>query len=62
MSLATVSQSPKNESSTASIILTTHHTNEHSINMAIQSLENLEGVMEKPVLFRVFDPNSFSKE
>ena len=62
VSLATVSQSPKNESSTASIILTTHHTNEHSINMAIQSLENLEGVMEEPVLFRVFDPNSFSRE
>ena len=61
VSLATVSQSPKNESSTASIILTTHDTNEHSINLAIQSLEQLHGVKEKPVLFRVFDPNSFSK-
>jgi hypothetical protein len=30
--------------------------------MAIQSLEKLEGVKEKPVLFRVFDPNLFSKE
>jgi len=32
------------------------------MSMAIQSLEKLEGVNEKPVLFRVFDPNSFSKE
>ena len=62
VSLATVSQSPKNDSSTASIILTTHDTNEHSINLAIESLERLNGVKEKPVLFRVFDPDSFSKE
>ena len=62
VSLATVSQSPKNESATASVILTTHETNEHSMSMAIQSLEKLEGVKEKPVLFRVFDPNLFSKE
>jgi len=62
VSLATVSQSPKNGSATASVILTTHDTNEHSMSMAIQSLEKLEGVNEKPVLFRVFDPNSFSKE
>ena len=62
VSLATVSQSPRNKTSTASIILTTHQTNEYSINMAIRSLENLEGVWGKPVLFRVFDTNSLSKE
>ena len=37
----------ENESATASVILTTHETNEHSMSMAIQSLENLEGVKEK---------------
>jgi homoserine dehydrogenase len=62
VSLATVSQSPQSGSPTASIILTTHETNEHSINLAIQSLEQLHGVNEKPVLFRVFDPNLTPKE
>jgi hypothetical protein len=57
-----VSQSPQSGSPTASIILTTHETNEHSINLAIQSLEQLHGVNEKPVLFRVFDPNLTPKE
>tara|TARA_B100000674_G_scaffold115601_1_gene86876 strand:- start:3512 stop:4834 length:1323 start_codon:yes stop_codon:yes gene_type:complete len=59
VSLATVSQTPKGEDSSASIILTTHETNEHSIELAIQSLENLPGVKESPVLFRMFDPNGF---
>ena len=61
VSLATVSQRPKNKSATSTVILTTHDTNEHSMNMAIQSLETLQGVIEKPVLFRVFDPNAVSK-
>ena len=59
VSLATVSQTPGDNSSSASIILTTHQTNEHSIGQAIDSLEKLEGVKEKPVLFRMFDPNGF---
>ncbi len=59
VSLATVSQTPGDNSSLASIILTTHQTNEHSIGQAIDSLEKLEGVKEKPVLFRMFDPNGF---
>ena len=50
----------KNKS--ASIILTTHQTNEHSIGLAINSLENLDGVKEKPVLFRMFDPNGFDRK
>ena len=61
VSLATVSQRPKSKSATSTVILTTHDTNEHSMNMAIQSLETLQGVIEKPVLFRVFDPNAVSK-
>ena len=59
VSLATVSQTPNDEKKSASIILTTHQTNEHSIDLAISSLENLDGVKEKPVLFRMFDPNGF---
>ena len=59
VSLATVSQTPKGEDSSANIILTTHETNEYSIELAIQSLENLPGVKESPVLFRMFDPNGF---
>jgi homoserine dehydrogenase len=57
VSLATVSQSPQGENELASIILTTHETNEHSIAQAIESLESLDGIKEKPVLFRMFDPN-----
>ena len=62
VSLATVSQTPNDEKQSASIILTTHQTNEHSIDLAINSLENLDGVKEKPVLFRMFDPNGFTEK
>ena len=58
ISLATVSQSPQGEDAPASLILTTHRTNEHCIGQAIQSLEQLPGVKEKPVLFRIFDPKT----
>ncbi|MEC8043501.1 MAG: homoserine dehydrogenase [Verrucomicrobiota bacterium] len=56
VSLETVSQKPKGENSLASLILTTHETNEESMSRAIESLENLTGVCESPVLFRIFDP------
>ena len=46
VSLATVSQTPKDEDASAQIILTTHETNEHSIQMAIEALEQLPGVKE----------------
>jgi ACT domain-containing protein len=59
ISLATVTQVPDNSKKSASVILTTHQTNEQSIGEAIDSLENLEGVKEKPVLFRMFNPNGF---
>ncbi len=62
VSLATVSQTPKGEDSSANIILTTHETNEYSIQLAIKALEQLEGVKESPVLFRMFDPNGFITE
>ena len=58
VSLATVSQSPPKKGEFASIILTTHKTNEHSITQAIESLEELLGVKETPVLFRMFAPNT----
>jgi homoserine dehydrogenase len=62
VSLATVSQTPQGEDSSASIFLTTHETNEHSIELAIKALEQLPGVKQSPVLFRMFDPNGFEKE
>jgi homoserine dehydrogenase len=62
VSLATVSQTPQGEDSSASIILTTHETNEHSIELAIKALEELPGVKESPVLFRMFDPNGFENQ
>ncbi len=57
ISLATVSQTPHENNQPASLILTTHQTNEHSIAQALNQLEQLPGVMDKPVLFRMFDPN-----
>ena len=62
VSLATVSQTPQGEDSSASIILTTHETNEHSIELAIKALKQLPGIKQSPVLFRMFDPNGFEKE
>ncbi len=62
VSLATVSQTPQGEDCSASIILTTHETNEHSIQLAIKALEILPGVKESPVLFRMFDPNGFENQ
>ena len=62
VSLATVSQTPKDEDTSAQIILTTHETNEHSIRLAIEALEQLPGVKESPVLFRMFDPNGFENQ
>ena len=58
ISLATVSQTPQGNDSPASLILTTHETNEYSIGQAIESLEKLPGVKETPVLFRMFDPST----
>jgi len=61
VSLATVSQTPQGEDCSASIILTTHETNEHSIELAIKALKQLPGIKQSPVLFRMFDPNGFEK-
>ena len=61
VSIATVLQTGIPERSAASIILTTHATNEHSIALAIDALEGLSGVLDKPVLLRMFDPNNHSQ-
>ena len=61
VSIATVLQTGIPERSAASIILTTHATNEHSIALAINALEGLSGVLDKPVLLRMFDPNNHSQ-
>lgn len=58
VSIATVLQTGIPERSAASIILTTHETNEHSISLAMRALESLTGVLDKPVLLRMFDPNN----
>lgn len=60
ISLATVSQTPHENEQPASLILTTHQTNEHSIAEALEHLKQLPGVVGDPVLFRMFDPNGIS--
>ena len=61
VSIATVLQTGIPERSAASIILTTHDTNEHSITLAIDALENLSGMLDKPMLLRMFDPNNHNE-
>lgn len=60
VSLATVSQTSGGTDLPACLILTTHQTNELSIGQALTNLEALPGVMDKPVVFRMFDPEEVS--
>lgn len=57
ISFATVNQKELADGS-ALIMLTTHKSNETAITAAKQALSGEDVVVEKPVSFRIFDPNS----
>ena len=61
VSLATVSQTPDDHAQSASIILTTHLTNEHSIAKAIESLEQLDGCRSLRFYFECLTPIVLNK-
>ena len=55
MSIASVIQSPSEEAGLASLVLTTHESDERSMRAALRSLAGLSSVREKPLLLRIGD-------
>ena len=56
ISIATMIQSEDVETQTATLIFTTHTSNEKSIASAFSRLRRFKSILEPPVLFRIFDP------
>ena len=57
ISIASVIQSPSSTPQTASLVLTTHESNEKAIRSTLQALERLSSVREEPLLLRIGDFN-----
>ena len=55
MSIASVIQGPSESSGPASLVLTTHESDERSMRGALRSLESLGSVREEPLLLRIGD-------
>ncbi len=55
MSIASVIQSPSEEAGLASLVLTTHESDERSMRIALRSLAALASVREAPLLLRIGD-------
>jgi homoserine dehydrogenase len=53
VSIATVLQKERSNEPTASLILTTHDSNEHDIQQTVRELAGLESVLEAPLLLRI---------
>jgi homoserine dehydrogenase len=55
MSIASVIQTPAAQSGAASLVLTTHESDERSMQAALRSMVALESVREAPLLLRIGD-------
>ena len=55
MSIASVIQTPSEKAGSASLVLTTHDSDEHSMRVAMRSLAGLASVREAPLLLRIGD-------
>jgi homoserine dehydrogenase len=55
MSIASVIQNPAEREGSASLVLTTHESDERSMRVALRSLAGLGSVREKPLLLRIGD-------
>jgi homoserine dehydrogenase len=55
MSIASVIQSPSERAGAASLVLTTHESDERSMRSALRSLARLGSVRETPLLLRIGD-------
>ncbi|MEY4940467.1 MAG: hypothetical protein RIQ93_2202 [Verrucomicrobiota bacterium] len=57
VSIASVIQGPAERAAAASLVLTTHESNERSMNGTLKQLNALKSVLEEPVLLRIGDFN-----
>jgi homoserine dehydrogenase len=55
MSIASVIQSPSETPGLASLVLTTHESDERSMRVALRALSSLGSVREAPLLLRIGD-------
>ena len=55
MSIASVIQNPSERTGSASLVLTTHESDERSMRIALRSLAGLGSVREEPLLLRIGD-------
>ena len=55
MSIASVIQHPSDQAGSASLVLTTHESDERSMRSALRSLARLSSVREEPLLLRIGD-------
>ena len=55
VSIASVLQTPAERAGAASLVLTTHESDERSLRRALQILGTLESVLERPLLLRIGD-------
>jgi homoserine dehydrogenase len=55
ISIATVIQSPSERKGAASLVLTTHESDEQAIGLTLKALARLPVVLEKPLLLRIGD-------
>jgi homoserine dehydrogenase len=55
VSIATVIQNPSRRAGAASLVLTTHESDERSLRRALKRLSGLGSVLEEPLLLRIGD-------
>jgi homoserine dehydrogenase len=55
VSIASVIQSPANQPGAASLVLTTHESNERAMNATLKTLKSLGAVLDDPLLLRIGD-------
>jgi len=55
VSIASVIQSPADQPGAASLVLTTHESNEHAMGATLRQLKSLAAVLDTPVLLRIGD-------
>jgi homoserine dehydrogenase len=55
VSIATVIQGPAEQAGAASLVLTTHQSNERAMSATLRRLRALGAVLEAPVLLRIGD-------
>jgi homoserine dehydrogenase len=55
VSIASVIQSPADEPGAASLVLTTHESNERAMSATLKQLRALGAVLDDPVLLRIGD-------